>query len=385
MAAKQRRRTAASGAGLLDFTGERDRPERSEDIARRDPLLPAADPPRELVERRLRRRLFVPGGDKPRVTVEKAEAGARRSVWQVDVHYQEQQQLHGARYARRLERVSPESVLKEIDPHIDFSGHRPAWIGASSTPRVLPHPREPMRTLNGRLAHPLMIFAPDQRQPYGDTSFPWGLVGKIFNNRGYVGTGALVWRDVIVTAGHMVPWSDSGGDGWMRFVPAYFDGTSLFGAGVESFVSDAKGWDVGSDVTGYDWAVCRLFDPLGDWLGYFGFNGYSDDWEDEPYWTVLGYPGDVAGGQRPSYQTGVSIFDDDGDKHGGRELETRADMNFGNSGGPMFGWWKGDARIIGVVAGWEEDWQFPFGSQWGNVVASGSGFTNLVKWARKHW
>src|SRR5262245_63206020 len=108
MAAKQRRRNATSGAGLLDFTGERDRPERSDDIARRDPLLPTADPPRELVERRLRRRLFVPGGDKPRVTVEKAEAGGRRSVWQIDVHYQEQQHLRGARYARRLERVSPE-------------------------------------------------------------------------------------------------------------------------------------------------------------------------------------------------------------------------------------------------------------------------------------
>jgi V8-like Glu-specific endopeptidase len=391
MPAKQRRHTAHAGAGLLDFTGERDRPALPEEVARREPVLPTAELPRELLERRLRRRLFVPGRDKPRVTVEKAQAGGTRTVWQMDVHYRERQDLSGARYARRLERVSPESLLKGIDPHIGFSGHRPPWIGAASTPRVLPHRHAPMRKLNGRLVDPLMIFYPDQRQPYMDTSFPWGLVGKIFTNQSPTkgATGALVWNDVIVTAGHVVPWSDSGGEGWMRFIPAYFDGASLFGAGVESFVSEAKGWDVAPDVTGYDWAVCRLFDPLGDLLGYFGCNGYSDAHEDEPCWTVLGYPLDVAGGERPSYQNGVSVFDDDGDKHGGKELETRADMNYGNSGGPMFGWWNDDPRIIGVVSGQEEDLQFPIfggqGSTWGNVVAGGSGFTNLVKWARTHW
>ena len=37
-------------------------------------------------------------------------------------------------------------------------------------------------------------------------------------------------------------------------------------------------------------------------LGYFGYNGYDDDWEDDPYWSIIGYPGAVAGGQRPSFQ-----------------------------------------------------------------------------------
>lgn len=92
-----------------------------------------------------------------------------------------------------------------------------------------------------------------------------------------------------------------------------------------------------------------------------------------------------AGGQRPSYQSGASVFDDDSDRHGGRELETRADMTPGNSGGRMFGWWSGDPRIIGVVSGQEEDWVFPWSFERGNVVAGGSGFTNLVKWARTNW
>src|SRR5262245_26007990 len=125
MPAQRPSRTAGSGAGLLDFTGEHTRPERPEEVARRDPILPSAEPPRELLEQRLRRRLFVPSRDKPRVTVEKAETRDTRTVWQVDVHYQEQQNLSGARYAHRLERMSPENLLKEIDPHIGFSGHRP--------------------------------------------------------------------------------------------------------------------------------------------------------------------------------------------------------------------------------------------------------------------
>jgi hypothetical protein len=148
---------------------------------------------------------------------------------------------------------------------------------------------------------------------------------------------------------------------------------------------------VNGDVTGYDWAVLRLYQPLGDWLGYFGYNGFSSSWEDDSYWTVLGYPVGVASGQRPSYQTGVSVFDIDSDSSGGRELETKADMTPGNSGGPMFGWWSGDPRLVGVVSGQEEDWS-PGAWPWewadvekGNVVAGGSGFTNLMAWGRTNW
>jgi hypothetical protein len=42
-------------------------------------------------------------------------------------------------------------------------------------------------------------------------------------------------------------------------------------------------------------------------LGHFGFNGYSSDWEDQNYWTVAGHPVDVASGERPSWQGGISI------------------------------------------------------------------------------
>jgi hypothetical protein len=171
----------------------------------------------------------------------------------------------------------------------------------------------------------------------------------------------------------------------MRFVPDYYDGVSLHGAGVESYVSDVRGYDTSGDVTGYDWAVCRLYTPLGSSLGYFGYNSYSDSWNNSPYWTLLGYPTGVAFGRRPSWQGSVSIFDVDGDSNGGSELESRADATPGKSGGPLFGWWSGDPRVIGVVSGEETDWIFPFGSEMGNVIAGGSGFTNLMAWGRTNW
>src|SRR5262245_14798730 len=307
-------------ADPLDFTGERDRPALPEELARREPIRATAKPPPEFVEHRSRRRLLVSsaGRDKPRVTVEKRETRRSRTLWQVDIHYPEEHDPSEAMYARRLERVAPESILREIDPHIGFSSYRPPWVGVSFTPPVLPRDYPPMRRFNGRLVDPLMIFPPDGRQPYHPTSFPWSLVGKIFDNRGKEGSAALVGRNIIVTAGHAVPWSDTE-EGWIRFVPSCYGNVSWYGYGCESFVEEAKGWDVAPDVTGYDWAVCKLYEPLGDWLGYFGCNTYSDAHEDEACWTILGYPLDIANRKKPCAQTGVSVFDDDGDKHGGRE------------------------------------------------------------------
>jgi V8-like Glu-specific endopeptidase len=295
--------------------------------------------------------------------------------------------VQDARLGRTAVREHPEKLLKEITPLTPFAGYRPEWANSFYAPRVaVEELRRPMRRFNGRIVEPLYVFGADNRVPYRDSTWPWGLVGKIFNSDGKVGTGALIGKRLIATAGHMIPWNSvAQGSWWMRFVPAFYDGSSLFGAGVQSYVSDARGYNTSGDVTGYDFAVCRLYTPLGDSLGYFGYNGYDDDWEDEPYWTLLGYPGGVASGQRPSYQGSISVVDDDGDSNGGLEIESYADMTPGNSGGPFFGWWNGDPRLIGVVSGQEEEYSFPFSIDKINVCAGGSGFTNLMAWGRTNW
>jgi hypothetical protein len=152
-------------------------------------------------------------------------------------------------------------------------------------------------------------------------------------------------------------------------------------------VSDVKSPNVSGNVAGYDWAICKLYNPLGNSLGYFGFNSYSSDWENQNAWEVAGYPGDVADGERPSREGGVSILDDDEDSNDGQELESEnSDISLGNSGGPIFGWWGSDPRVIGVVSGMGREYNGPFrGYQDNNIFASGSGLGNLIAWGRSNW
>ena len=49
-----------------------------------------------------------------------------------------------------------------------------------------------------------------------------------------------------------------------------------------------------------DMAILKLFDSLGDWIGYFGSKPYSDRFNGHAYWNLAGYPGAIAGGQRTS-------------------------------------------------------------------------------------
>lgn len=275
--------------------------------------------------------------------------------------------------------------LAEIDPQVDYRAYRPDWVDALPFPRTVPSDTgQPLRRLDGRrLVRPFTTrFPPEQRQVYRDASYPWGLVCKLFTSDrpGGAGSAALVGNRVAVTAAHCVPRTSSW---WMRVVPAYYEGTSLHGAHVQSYVSDWRAFDTGNEVCGYDWAVLRLYEPLGSWLGFFGTNGYDDDWEDQAYWRSAGYPSAIDS-QRPSWQDWTSVFDDDSDSNGGMELETRADLSPGNSGGPYWGYWGDDPRLIGVVSGEEYDWAVG-GGEWGNVVAGGAGFGNLVAWARGNW
>lgn len=368
-------------AGLLRFTGERKRPLRPDEVARLRPQLGDMQQPAELQAMAHRQTVFVSADadGQPPVNVSQLDDAGRTDLWRVDVTLDQ----IAARPGKTGNRRNPEEYLAELDPDVGFRSYRPSWVDALPTPRTLPSPvAQPMERLNRRrLVRPFQTtrFPPEERQIYQDASWPWGLVCKVFTSAGMMGSAALVGPRVAVTAGHMLP---PGGSWWIRVVPAYFDGASLHGAGVESYVSDWNGYPQ-NNVVGYDWAILRLYEPLGSWLGFFGTNGYDDDWEDEPYWTHAGYPGAIHS-ERPSIQYGVSVFDDDSDSNGGQELETRADMGPGNSGGPMFGWWGEDPRLIGIVSGEEFDHAFPSG-EWGNVVAGGSGLHNLISWGRTNW
>jgi len=267
----------------------------------------------------------------------------------------------------------------------DSEPFRPKWSGISFAPRSTSKPSRPiLRRRNGARVHPEYVFPPDGRQVYYPNTYPWRIVGRLFvwNDASAPswtksGSAALVSRNAILTASHMVPW-DSGSNWKVLFVPAYYDGASVYGANAASWVTSAHGYK--NHNQGDDMAVMRLAEPLGDWLGYFGYKTYNDDWEDGNYWTLAGYPRDVADAQRPSAYYWFPITDDDNDG-AGVELEYRADTNGGNSGGPVFGWWDNKPYVIGTHSGGEDN----YGEPKQNVAAGGSAMSSLIAWARSNW
>jgi V8-like Glu-specific endopeptidase len=391
---KQSKEQNSKGISPLHFFGEQKQPDRIEKVLDRRSIRGDREIPAELQKLGTNVSVYVnteKDSKEPGIKLEKLKVSDSRSTWKIDIPVNKEFPNTGtALLGRTALREKPEVLRRETDPKAEFGSYRPSWIDGTFSPKIMTqdHFRK-MKRFNKKDVDPLYVFGRDDRWVFRDSSWPWGLVGKVITSSGWTGSAALIGDRLIATAGHVVPWDDK--SWWMRFVPAFYDGSSLFGAGVESYVSDARGYDVNGSVTGYDWAVCRLYEPLGSYLGYFGYNGYSDDWENDPYWSVIGYPSAVAGAQRPSFQGSVTSDDTDGDSNGGLEIETKADLTPGNSGGPMFGWWDGDPRLIGVVSGQEEEWSPGFwpwdwaDTELTNVIAGGSGFTNMMAWGRTNW
>ena len=284
-----------------------------------------------------RHSLFVAGedGDRPDVEISRVEPpsdGAHRGGgWRIDITLGEGQEPAVLPRLRAL-RQDPQVFRHGIEPGTGHSGHRPEWNDLFYLPRTLPGPgHRLMRRFNGSSLRPLWIFGPDDRRLYRDSSYPWGCIGMISNSDGLNGSGVLVGRNLVATAGHLVPW-DAGDGGWMKFVPADYLGLgSLYGQNVYSYAVEARGYNTNNQVAGYDWAILKLDQPLGDMIGYMGYNSYSDGWEDVNCWTVVGYPSGVG----PFWQGGISVNDDDEDSNDGQELESEnADLTGGNRAAP---------------------------------------------------
>ena len=378
----------------LHFFGDRQHPDRLEKLLDRRSIYGDRKVPPELRKLMTTKSIYTSTGkdsEKPKVNIELLKRPGSENTWKIDIPVDEKYlNPQNALPGKVAKREKPGVIFSETDPKASFGSFLPSWIDGSYSPRIMTQDYfRKMKRFDKRVVDPLYVFGPDDRWVFRDPSWPWGLVGKVFTSSGWTGSAALIGDRLIATAGHVVPWDDN--PWWMRFVPAFYDGVSLHGTGVESYVSDARGFDVNGDVTGYDWAVCRLYQPLGSYLGYFGYNGYSDDWENDPYWSIIGYPGAIANANRPSFQGSVTSDDTDGDSNGGLEIESKADLTPGNSGGPMFGWWNGDPRLIGVVSGQEEEWSPGFWPwEWAdteltNVIAGGAGFTNMMAWGRTNW
>jgi hypothetical protein len=245
-------------------------------------------------------------------------------------------------------------------------GHRPPWIAEELMPRLVP-----FRTESGIAMEPLAIEEGRRLQ------YPWCTVGRVRNSLGRQGTGVMVGPNLMMTAGHVAPWGQS--PWWMEFTPAFRAGDANPPFGV-SFVSQYRGFNPNGSVTGTDYVVCRLMQPLGRAVGWMGSRWWSNDDEYERRTYVShGYPGTFAG--RMAAEFDIRLADIDNDSPGLElEIPLRPDIGPGWSGGPL--WLPGEGNtVVGIRSGREKDFLDPTRG----VYAGGRALVDLVKFGLANW
>ncbi len=243
----------------------------------------------------------------------------------------------------------------------DLNGHLPDHLGLTTIPPKLSKEFIRAKTINhsklkGKYTHEATtIFSPDERRLFNDTAYPWSTIGRV-DTAGGAASGVMIGPRHMLTCSHVMVWGSGSNAGWVRFRPSYFDGNAPFG---EAW---ATNWYAYKKVTGptinrsegrQDYVVLVLDRRMGDITGWMGSRTYSDSWDGNNYWRHIGYPGDLAAGQRPSYEADISLDGSFWDKQSHQRIWHRGDVWPGQSGGPFFAWWSGESfpRVVAVQSG----------------------------------
>jgi V8-like Glu-specific endopeptidase len=246
--------------------------------------------------------------------------------------------------------------------HDELKPKLPDHLGMRPFPRPTPnHLRVPTRTAGAPepvegVHEATTIFGGDDRATFYDTTYPWSAMGRV-ETPGGIASGAMVGPRHMLTVSHTIQWNADGSAGWVKFTPMYYDGSAPFG---EAWAVTTY-WE-GVKVTGptiddtegqHDYVCCVLNSRIGDLTGWIGVKPWSSSWSGSGFWHHVGYPGDLAGTQRPTYQGMIPLYAGD-DAH--LRLNHQGDVWPGQSGGPYFGYWSDGPYAVCDQSGQTASW-----------------------------
>jgi V8-like Glu-specific endopeptidase len=312
--------------------------------------------------------------------------------------------LRGADLGRRfepapipVERVDRSRLKDGTLSQLELHGYRPDYLRVDHLPGKIALRRSDLRyppafrKLKRGLDRPTNVFPPDQRYIYKDTSFPWCTVGRVDSSLG-TGTGCTIGSRLLLTCNHVIQWNANGTAGWVRFRPAYYNGSGPFGEAWATrviFWTKVNGGDGLSDFeTAFDYVVCVLDMRMGDVVGYPGYRAYDDDWNGDSYWQHMGYPVDLSGAERPAFQGDCVVSSVGSQSTSGQDgyvLGHFNDIVPGHSGGPVWGWWDNEPwpRVVGVQSA--EASKPAQNTSGDNEYGGGPALSSLISWARSNY
>lgn len=283
-----------------------------------------------------------------------------------------------------IESIKPEG-LRPLYLPVDFF---PTRVKLTLAERA--HPPVNFRYPEG-VDRPTNVFAPDQRYIYQDTSFPWCTVGRVDSPLGTC-TGCTIGSRLLLTCNHIIQWNADGTAGWVRFRPAYYNGSAPFGEAWATqtifWMQSTPGNGLTDQETAFDYVVCVLDTRMGDIVGYPGYRTYSDSWNGGSYWQHMGYPSDLSGTERPAFQDSCIISTMETQSTAGQTgyvLGHFNDIVGGHSGGPVWGWWDNEPwpRVVGTQSA---EANVPANNTSGdNEFGGGPALSSLISWARSNF